>query len=101
MIGVCIFGFMGLLLMVEFSQGNVSTVNGSAAAAAAAAAAVTPKAVPTTTKKKAKDSEFKEVKDLPHKGAAEVEHQSSLTIFFIILVVGKWLVGILRGGRSR
>ncbi|KAK7114996.1 sodium/hydrogen exchanger 8-like [Littorina saxatilis] len=39
---------------------------------------------PPTTKK----VEVKEVKDLPNKGAAEVEHQSSLTIFFIILVVG-------------
>lgn len=29
--------------------------------------------------------------DLPVKGSAEEEHHSSLTIFFILLVVGKFL----------
>lgn len=79
MIGICIFGFMGLLLMVEYSQGNVSSLNLSSTTGTSAK---------VITTKENKDAENKEVKDLPHKGAAEVEHQSSLTIFFIILVVG-------------
>ena len=82
MIGVCMFGFMALLLTVEYSQGNISSLNISATTGATSKA---------TTTKQAKDAESKEVKDLPHKGAAEVEHESSLTIFFIILVVGEFL----------
>ncbi|KAL8581137.1 hypothetical protein ACOMHN_033585 [Nucella lapillus] len=81
MIVVCLFGFMGVLLVTELSQGNVSSLNASSSTA-------TPASAPALNPKKVKDAEFKEVKDLPHKGAAEVEHQSSLTIFFIILVVG-------------
>ena len=79
MIGVCMLGFMGLLLIVEYSQGNVSSLNVS-----------TTKSPTTTSSKQAKDAaDLKAIKDLPDKGAAEVEHQSSLTIFFIILVVGQ------------
>ncbi|XP_076449430.1 sodium/hydrogen exchanger 8-like [Babylonia areolata] len=90
MIVACLFGFMGLLLVVEFSQGNVSSLNSSSAVASSSGIVPPPHSpvsaggVPASGKM-VKDSE---VKDLPHKDAAEVEHQSSLTIFFIILVVG-------------
>ena len=45
----------------------------------------------TTTTTTLKTTTVKPIKlpDLPEKGAAEKEHHSSLTIFFILLVVGK------------
>ncbi|KAL8603158.1 hypothetical protein ACOMHN_059330 [Nucella lapillus] len=48
----------------------------------------TPPTSSTSTTSTTPQGDQKEVKDLPVKGAAEEEHQSSLTIFFITIVVG-------------